>query len=142
MNQLLLICTDGRAIGFDERRSFKTDNFHVSKSGLVFSILATKSQQLCQNSYPTQVRQKLCNFSGNDWTNSFLVDCSLFLSPLCECNKAIENIEKDMLFGVHQVVRSLPGQRLLEFIGSGHTSVRHARELATIYDSDLVTPLG
>ena len=35
---------------------------------------------------------------------------------------------------------SLP--RLLEFVGSGRTSVSHARGLAEIYDSDIITSLG
>ena len=37
-------------------------------------------------------------------------------------------------------VFSLP--RLLEFVGSGRTSVSHARGLAEIYDSDIITSLG
>ena len=32
--------------------------------------------------------------------------------------------------------------RLAEFVGAGHTSVRHARTLAMAYGSDLVSTLG
>jgi hypothetical protein len=32
--------------------------------------------------------------------------------------------------------------RLLEFVGTGRTSVRHSRDLGAIYDSDIVTPLA
>ena len=32
--------------------------------------------------------------------------------------------------------------RLLELVGSGRTSVRHSRNLAAVYDSDVMTPLG
>ncbi len=73
-----------------------------------------------------------CNFCENSSISRYLVFPNMVSSPQKKRFHPFEILK----------ILSMSALRLLEFVGTGRTSVNHARGLAQIYDSDIITSLG
>ena len=76
-----------------------------------------------------------CNFCENSSISRYLVFPNMVSSP--QKKKVPSFRDSQNIVNV-----SMSALRLLEFVGTGRTSVNHARGLAQIYDSDIITSLG